>query len=407
MTDERARHLSDVAATLWPEPHVTVLGPARTGGAVAVAEFLVLPDLRRPRLLAPTGRRAAASVVRHHGEGRDRRSRLVATALAWGLRAGLGRLLRAQRLHVCAPAGTSGPTLLGHLSEVLGREVVMGLHLGPARANRKPVVQLLSPEGRTLAYAKVAVDDLTDELVRTEAAALAALADVSTGIVEVAELLHVGAWRGRALLVQSALPVWLPRRVATPERLVAAVSAIAAVGRREDVPLTRSVHWAQLEDRVAGLPPGTPQQTLRRLLQQLAGAAGDLTVTTGGSHGDFTPWNLAGLEDRLLVWDWERFRRDVPVGADLLHHGLQSDLVTRLDDPREAADRMIAGAPALLAPLGLSQRTAVITALLYGADLATRYLADRQQEVGARLGNVGDWLLPALEGGLGRLEEER
>jgi hypothetical protein len=39
---------------------------------------------------------------------------------------------------------------------------------------------------------------------------------------------------------------------------------------------------------------------------------------------------------------------------------------------------------------------AELTALLYLFDLATRYLADRQAQAGARLGVLGTWLLPVL-----------
>jgi hypothetical protein len=115
---------------------------------------------------------------------------------------------------------------------------------------------------------------------------------------------------------------------------------------------------------------------------------------------------MASLENRLLVWDWERFRRDVPVGVDLLHHGLQTDVVARRLDPAESARRLVRESAELLRPLDVAPRAALVTALLYGADLATRYLADRQLEAGARLGNVGEWLLPALSGGLQLLEGE-
>jgi hypothetical protein len=115
---------------------------------------------------------------------------------------------------------------------------------------------------------------------------------------------------------------------------------------------------------------------------------------------------MAGLQDRLLVWDWERFRRGVPVGFDLLHHELQTDLVARRTEPAEAARRLVDDAAGLLAPLGVRGRAAALTAVLYGIDLATRYLADRQLEAGARLGDVGTWLLPAVSAGLRRLEEE-
>lgn len=404
MTDERRAHLQDLAGTLWPS-HAAELGRVRTRGTLEVDEFLVLPSRHRPRLVVPTGGRAAASVVRHSGEGRHARARLTAAALAVGLRGGLNHLWR-DRLRVSAPPGT-GPTLVAHLSAVLGQDLLMGLHLGPARANRKPVVQLLSPEGRTVAYAKIAVDDLTDSLVRAETDALRRLAGATGDAVQVPGLLHSGTWLGGALLVQSALPVWLPRRVATPARIAAAVAAVGGVDRRDGVALTTSDHWTDLVDRVRRLPAGEAAARLRDLVRRLDAAASDVHLATGGSHGDFTPWNLAVVEDRVLVWDWERFRTGVPEGTDLLHHALQEDLVARLTEPRESARRVLAGAADRLAPLGVPPRSAAVTALTYGADLAARYLTDRQQEAGARLGDVGSWLLPALQDALTQFEEER
>jgi hypothetical protein len=37
-----------------------------------------------------------------------------------------------------------------------------------------------------------------------------------------------------------------------------------------------------------------------------------------------------------------------------------------------------------------------LTGILYLADLATRYLADRQAQAGAALGAPGTWLIPAV-----------
>ena len=37
-----------------------------------------------------------------------------------------------------------------------------------------------------------------------------------------------------------------------------------------------------------------------------------------------------------------------------------------------------------------------LVATLYLAEIATRYLRDGQAEAGARLGDVGNWLLPVL-----------
>jgi hypothetical protein len=140
----------------------------------------------------------------------------------------------------------------------------------------------------------------------------------------------------------------------------------------------------------------------RRILAAASGTpgAGPTRLTFGAWHGDWAPWNMASLDDRLLVWDWERFTPGVPVGFDALHHDLQQRLVSggRAETTaRDAVDRTLGYAPALLAPFGVTEPRAVeVTSLLYLVDLATRYVADRQAEAGARLGVLGTWLLPVL-----------
>ena len=54
-------------------------------------------------------------------------------------------------------------------------------------------------------------------------------------------------------------------------------------------------------------------------------------------------------------------------------------------------------APASLAPFGVPASEARLVAVLYLAELSARYLADRQAEAGARLGQPGTWLIPAIE----------
>jgi hypothetical protein len=401
VTDDRAVHLADVAARLWPTPHVATLGADEVAGTVPVGEYLVLPSRRRPRLLVPTGRMASAAVVRHHGEGHNARARLQAGALALGLRAGLGVLIRRDRLHVRAPAGIPGDSLVAHLATVLDRDLLIGMHIGAARANRKPVLQLVSPQGATFAFAKFGVDPLTDSLVDDEARALADPAFAGTSVVQVPKVVHHGSWGGHRLLVQSSLPVWRRRRPLTRERLVAAVRETAGIGGLEQCRLADSPFMAALDARVDRLGDAQGATQLREVVAAIRGSAGDHTLTFGGSHGDWTPWNMASVEDRLLVWDWERFRYGVPLGFDLLHHELQTRLVSEGADPAESARQLLREAARSLQALGIGPEQADATSQLYLADLATRYLTDRQREAGARLGDVGSWLLPALAQAIG------
>ena len=106
---------------------------------------------------------------------------------------------------------------------------------------------------------------------------------------------------------------------------------------------------------------------------------------------------MASTRPGLLVWDWERFTRPVPLGFDPLHYGLQSAVVRQRQPPPAAAAACVTTAPATLAPFGVPADEARLTALLYLAELSVRYLADRQAETGNRLGRPGSWLIPAID----------
>ncbi|MGV9805515.1 hypothetical protein [Micromonospora chersina] len=389
--DGRSAYLGELAGLIWPEPAEPAL---RKGGG----GWVVVPSASRPRLLVPTGSgRAAASAVRHSTEAVGRKARLVRQGLATAFRLGLGPLVFRDRLVV------TGGGLDAYLAEVLGERALVSLHIGPARANRKPVLQLLGPDGRALGYAKLGVDPLTRALVEAEAAALRRLADLPLGPVTVAGVRHHGDWHGHALLVQEALPVRLPR--ATPAAAEAAeraamvtVAGCLGVRRRS---WAGSDHAARLADAVDGLGARPEAGRLRAALKTVADL--DPTVAFGAWHGDWNGGNSAVLADgRVLVWDWERFEADVPVGYDELHRVVQTAIGNDGVEPVEAARALIAAADRALAPFDPDGRGADLVAVLYLVELAARYLRDRQAEAGARLGHVDAWLLPAVEEHLAR-----
>jgi hypothetical protein len=88
----------------------------------------------------------------------------------------------------------------------------------------------------------------------------------------------------------------------------------------------------------------------------------------------------------------------VPVGFDAIHHHLQTGLAAARGRPLTPAVALatIAAAPELLAPFGAAAPAAADTAVLYLAEIASRYLADNQAQAGGAVGRVGEWLLPAL-----------
>lgn len=390
----RTQYLTEVLHLLYPKP-------CRTDGEPGplVAEYLVVPNAHRPRLLVPTLSPAvSAAAVRRYAEPQSRMARLKRDAVVAAVHARATGLLFRDRIRVTGPVSAG---IDGYLSDALRRDLAVSIHIGPARANRKPVLQLLSPDGDTFAFGKLGTGPLTRSLVKAETAALIAIGDSGLTKLTVPRVLHAGQWRGLEVLVQSALPVWLPRAPLTRRRLTAAMIDLAGCRGLTTGPLTGSGYWHELRGRLSTVADRAEGAALAAAVDVLAAHSGETALRYGAWHGDWAPWNMANLAGTLLVWDWERFATGVPLGFDAIHHELQKRIQST-GDARAAVEGCVHQADELLAPFGVAPVAREITALLYLVDLAVRYLTDRQAEAGARLGVLGTWLLPVL---IRRVEE--
>jgi hypothetical protein len=284
------------------------------------------------------------------------------------------------------------------------------MSIGPARANRKPVLQVLTRHGRTVGFAKVGVNELTRTLAAAEADSLRSVAAAAPRHLSVPSVLHQGRWNGLEVLALSPLPIWLPRAGHSAPRLLAAMLEVAEIGGVTTAPLRDSDYWAGLGRRLGSLGPDSGDDDTVRALREAYARIDEWTGATplryGSWHGDWTPWNMATLRDTMLVWDWERFSGGVPVGFDAVHYAFQDAVVRGGTGPAAAVTRTLDDAARLLAPFGVTSpegAAARLTALLYFIDIAARYVADRQAEAGAQLGRPREWLLPVLAAQVERL----
>jgi hypothetical protein len=369
----------DAVAGLWPDAEV---GPGPD--ARAVREFAFLPSAERPRLLLPAGLpAAAAAAMRRYSHDLGARQRATRALTATAIRVGLADRALRDRLH----ASGDGESIEDRLAELLDRRVVVSVGLGSARANRKPILHVLTPGGEPVAFVKVGDTAMARELITGEAAALGDLARRSLRGLRVPEVLHHGDWRGLSLLVLSPLPTgalsFRSRRTAP----VAAMRELTGDTRR--APLATSTFWARFRD-VPLEDPGQ-RKRLAGVVTRIGAAYGEDEMEFGAWHGDWTPWNMAWHGGRVQLWDWERFDPDVPAGLDLLHYRLQtgSGYGTWPD-------------PAVLAPLRPAGRSAAITVELYLLELARRYLYAAQGALGEPLRPQAASLLDLLDANAGR-----
>src|SRR5499427_10986813 len=276
--------LHDMCDLLWPPPTVVTLDnkwPAqmglagsrrRTGSGSAASpggrEFALIAGIRRPPLMVPAQRRLAAAAVRQHSRPRSAASRIAVRALCLGLRAGMGgtalRWALRGRVLVATPAGAG--TIDEHLKTVLSGDLAMSMYLGPARANRKPVLQLLAPTGESAGFAKIGVNPLTRSLVRAEHDALVRLGQARLARVTVPQVLHYDTWRGLEVLVLSALPAQLPPRRLPAQRLIAAMTELAKVGGLRQETLATSHYLHRLLARLVATDRTAEQTALRDAL---------------------------------------------------------------------------------------------------------------------------------------------
>jgi hypothetical protein len=264
-------------------------------------------------------------------------------------------------------------TIAGYLSEVLGQPVQPTFRIGPARANRKPVLRLLNADGQTVAFAKVGISELTNSLVQGEALALAAAGHMQPQSFTAPTLLHHGQWHGLEVLVQSPLPIAAGPPMADDGRRVAAMVELATATGSERLALLTSPYWMRLKEAINFASDETAR-ALAATLVRMEAALDNLQLDFGAWHGDWAPWNMALLPETLLLWDWERYEDSVPLGFDALHHHFQ--LIKSTMGADEAIRNVYASAADLLAPFNVDRSAAPAVSVLYATSLAMRYARD-------------------------------
>jgi hypothetical protein len=369
-------YLGEVLGLLWPPPARVVTGRQRLPRHIGalLGDFTVLPNLKRPRIVLPRApRRAAATAVDLDDVATSTRARLLTAAMKASLRTGIGQALGA-RVRMVDDSGIGCETIAGYLGDAIGQDVYPTFRVGPPRANRKPVLRLLDGGGGTVGFAKIGVSDLTSALVRAEAAALAEVNRIGATSFTAPAVLHHGQWHGLEVLVQSPLPIRAAPRVGGDERRVVAMLDLAT-GSNGLVRLAvvGSPYWGRLRTLI---DEGDDEfsTALGTALDRIADGLGDTELTFGAWHGDWTPWNMSLTPDTLLLWDWERYESDVPLGFDALHFHFQKIKSTMR--PTDAIRAVHTAAPELLEPFGVPAASASRITVMYAATLASRYARD-------------------------------
>jgi hypothetical protein len=370
---------------LWGAPEVRVgLGDVVPAGFRVVETYAVLPDARRAKFLIPLDdRRSAAASVASYNALRPPRVRIARAAVGAGIRTGAAAPFLRSRLKVCAPNDASADDLSGwliseHLRRVFDEPAVhSAIGIGRPGPFRKPVLQAFRPDGSVLGYVKTGWNDVTRSLVRTEAEMLEACAERRPASMLVPKSVHHGAWRDLETVVASPLPLGIrryrPWRETPP---LEATRDVAALFGRRSAPLAAGNYWARTVRRLESLTPRVEQEVATAAdayASDVADRDGGRVLEFGAWHGDWAPWNMARLDDGLVVWDWEHGGRDVPFGFDPLHFQFQLAFIADQLPLHDALARTSELATPSLEALGLSPDRIAATVRLHLLDVFLRY----------------------------------
>lgn len=374
-TFQEGGRLAQLTSTLWPDARVR--HERRVPGA-GDETYVVLPAARRPRLLVPVENKDVASgAIAKSSIGSNRRARQFRSGVASVARAGLlGSRWVWPRLNITRHPSDPGVVAWAR-AHAGGAPTSMAVRIGSVRANEKPVAQLMRDDGDVTSYAKIGTTSLTRHLVHHEADVLRKFGPALSlgGVVRPPRVLGSGRLGERELLVLE--PLDLPRHPEAPAHtLVAAMKEIAGVAGVLEQELVGSSYVDRLRRRILAVEP-LAGATASRSLDRILATHGGQVLRFGAWHGDFRPWNVALGGGQLMVWDWERFDRDVPLGLDAIHyhHEEVEPGVGRAENVGRLRRTATASA-GMLSALRVQDDVALVLTRLHLLELALRRMRD-------------------------------
>ena len=315
-------------------------------GSSTQVEYLYRPNAAHPTLLIPIGHRAVtASALRRFHDSRTKQMTAINLASPFIGHAHVARRVGGEvRRHPQFE-------LIDYLAMKLGEPALFAsVILGPKRRNRKPVIQLIRPDGIVVGFAKLGWSDLTKRLVQNECEILRSTEATFPHPIQAPRvLLEETTPDGRQIVVTSAVQNGPFARRKGPLSLDFVLS------------LARSLSGGMLP--ISQLPYADMWRQ-----NSIVGPFVDRAISVHGAdsrlevglwHGDLTPWNTSTTRRKMAIWDWEFAGKDRPIGFDLLHDVFETHRRTEGTDLDAALRSMVADGTTRLSTLTESTDTII------------------------------------------------
>ena len=220
--------------------------------------------------------------------------------------------------------------LAGALAEP---EVRVAFYLGVPGAYRKVTAQVMTPDGVTLAFAKISTSPATRDLIERERRILLRLSESEGLRGRKPEVLHAFDWEGSRVLLMTGGP-----NRPGPGRLS---DAHLALCRDVFLPFAQwgtfgeGAMMARMSETLLRVGPHLPtllsarlEQALGRLREEL----GPVRLPLSLCHRDFAPWNTRCGPRGLFVFDWDGAQEGTTPLYDLFHfQAIQAALFDKRD----------------------------------------------------------------------------
>jgi hypothetical protein len=210
-------------------------------------------------------------------------------------------------------------------------EVKVAFYLGVPGAYRKITAQVMTPEGESLAFAKIAASRLTRARLDDERGVLVRLSESEGLRGRVPEVLGYFDWcQSKVLLMTSGPPKPGPRDLTTAHLELCKDLFMPFAEPRtfgEGPMMTR------MSEALRRIGPHLPDPLFARLdqaLERLRSELGSVTLPLSLAHRDFAPWNTRVGPGGLFVFDWDSGEEGMTPLYDIFHfRAIQSALLGR------------------------------------------------------------------------------
>jgi hypothetical protein len=326
-------------------PRSPVTAALASSGFSTVLSITAIPSFDRTHWLLPlAGRRIEAASVsglvtpwRYH-------DRLKRDALLWMARVGRLRLVG----DTIVLGRRSKSALELELERVLQvSPIALAMKTGPLGIMRKVTLQVMTPTGDAIGYAKLATSPDARAVVQREIACLTELSAHPELRDIVPRLLGDFELPGGLVGVLAPGPSRRgPARFGEPHHQFLRTMADATGCRMR---FADSEMWRDMQAKRQALEPVLVEPWRERIttaLREVEASLGPRELPLATAHRDFGPWNTRLRDDgRLFVFDWDNARREMIPLYDLftfrfLNYG---DMARQKSDTAVVADMVAAG----------------------------------------------------------------